>query len=241
MTRILRNMLVIPGTERQRKEIRKQAIKRIRMSPPDRSRHRVSDSSLRGSIIIPRGVTKWRIRWNFLVFVFSILFLIIASAGDKCRQPVPSSTRHVAILWRFPDVMAQILRASRDTNIGRFPGVLDSSMKCVTWNLCSGAWPTIPKRRGPVCACAPISPIRLVPYSDQYRATPRYATGTPRVKERVLPIEEISIVILATRCIRETVGPFVAIVKGGTVQDTLVEETKIIGNKIDVSMNYKQD
>ena len=49
-------------------------------------------------------------------------------------------------------------------------------MKCVLWNLCSGAWPTIPKRRGPVCACAPISPIRLVPCSDQYRATPRYAT-----------------------------------------------------------------
>ena len=52
---------------------------------------------------------------------------IIASVGDKCRQPVPSNMRHVAILWSFPDVIAQILCASRGLNIGRFPGVLDSS------------------------------------------------------------------------------------------------------------------
>jgi hypothetical protein len=55
------------------------------------------------------------------------LFLIIALAGDQCRQPVTNSTRHVAILWRFSGMAAQILCASRGINIGRFPGVLDSS------------------------------------------------------------------------------------------------------------------
>jgi hypothetical protein len=67
------------------------------------------------------------IRWNFLVFIFSILFLIIAPAGHQCRQPVPSSTRSVAILWRFPGMPAQILCPSRGINIGRFPGILERS------------------------------------------------------------------------------------------------------------------
>ena len=54
-------------------------------------------------------------------------FLIIAPDGDQCRQPVPSSTRHVAILWRFPGITAQILCASRGIYIGHFPSILDSS------------------------------------------------------------------------------------------------------------------
>jgi hypothetical protein len=32
----------------------------------------------------------------------------------------------VAILWRFPDITAQILCASESINIGGFPGILDS-------------------------------------------------------------------------------------------------------------------
>jgi hypothetical protein len=54
-------------------------------------------------------------------------FLIIAPAGDQCRQPVPNSTRHVAILWRFPGIKAQILCALRGINKGEFLGILDSS------------------------------------------------------------------------------------------------------------------
>ena len=49
-------------------------------------------------------------RQNFLAFVFLRLFVIIAPADDQCRQPVPNSTRHVAILWRFLDLGADSLR-----------------------------------------------------------------------------------------------------------------------------------
>ena len=35
-------------------------------------------------------------------------FLIIVPAGDQCRQPVPNSRRHVAILRRFPGIMTPV-------------------------------------------------------------------------------------------------------------------------------------
>jgi hypothetical protein len=37
-------------------------------------------------------------RLKCLIFVFLNLFLIIAPADDQCRQLVPNSTRHMAIL-----------------------------------------------------------------------------------------------------------------------------------------------
>ena len=71
------------------------------------------------------------IRWNFLVFLFSILFVIIAPADDQCRQLMPNSIhksiRNVAILWRFPGMTEKILCAARGINIGRFPVILESS------------------------------------------------------------------------------------------------------------------
>jgi hypothetical protein len=60
-------------------------------------------------------------RWKFLVFVFSNPFQIIASADDQCRQLVPNSTHNVAILWRFPDISAQIFWVSRGINMFLFP------------------------------------------------------------------------------------------------------------------------
>ena len=53
-------------------------------------------------------------------------FVIIALVGDQCCQPVPNSAHHVAILWRFPGMTAQILCTLRGINIGGFPGILDS-------------------------------------------------------------------------------------------------------------------
>ena len=63
-------------------------------------------------------------RRKILVSVFPRLFVIIAPADDQRRQPVPNSTRHVAILWRFLDISAQILCANICINIGGFPGIL---------------------------------------------------------------------------------------------------------------------
>jgi hypothetical protein len=62
---------------------------------------------------------------KFLVVVFFYPFLIIALAGDQYRQLMPNSTRHVAILWQFLDIAAQILCASRCINIGGFLNILD--------------------------------------------------------------------------------------------------------------------
>ena len=63
-------------------------------------------------------------RYKFLALVFLRLFVIIAPADDQRRQPVPNTTRHVAILWRFLDISAQILCAHICKIIGGFTGIL---------------------------------------------------------------------------------------------------------------------